>query len=82
MPPAAATGLSFSLAGVSCSFSFVLAEATAVVLLEAAAASPADGLGLKKEVIILYRAGLASSGRRRERARRGEQVAGPGDLQE
>ena len=53
VPPSAATGLSFSLAGVS--WSFVLpeaTEATAVVLLEAAAASPAAGLALKKEVII------------------------------
>ena len=50
MPPAAATGLSFSLAGVF--WSFVLLEAAAVVLLEAAAASPAVGLALKKEVII------------------------------
>ena len=50
MPPAAATGLSFSFAGVF--WSFVLLEAAAVVLLEAAAASPAVGLALKKEVII------------------------------
>ena len=54
MPPSAATGLSFSLAGVF--WSFVLLEAAAVlllvVLLEAAAASPAAGLALKKEVII------------------------------
>ena len=54
MPPAAATGLSFSFAGVF--WSFVLLEAAAVlllvVLLEAAAASPAAGLALKKEVII------------------------------